>query len=89
MVKELSTDRKRSLNDGENIKLVTLMLGLRTRVLPKPSAQNDLSPCPHRSPVVCFFGSGRSYNSNTECSRNLVITLGRFYLRTWQLNSQF
>lgn len=52
MVKELSIDRKRSLNDGENIKLVTLMLGLRMRVFPKPSAQNDLSPPPPNRPQL-------------------------------------
>lgn len=84
MVKELSTDGKESLSDGDNIKLVTLMLGLHRHVLPKISAQNVLFPASH--PQLFIFGSGKHTNSKVECRCNLLITL-RFYLRKWQTHN--
>lgn len=60
MVKELSTDREESLNDGDDIQLMTLTLGVHMHVLPKISAQNVLLPAPH--PQLFIFGSGKHTN---------------------------
>lgn len=51
MVKELPADMEQSLNEGENIKLVTLMLGVPRHVLPKTSAQKILLP---PTPLSCL-----------------------------------
>ena len=85
MAKGLSTDRKETLNAGDNIKLVTLMLGLHGHVLPKISAQNVLFPAPHSQ--LFIFESGKHTNSKVERRCNLLITLSRFYLRKWQTHN--
>lgn len=57
MVKELSTDRKESLNDGDNIKLVTLMLGVQGGMCFQ-TFQHRMSSSLHPTPSCLFLDLG-------------------------------